>query len=421
MDTNLDNAAVQVPLAGNIVASRWQFGVLGGMHAGAVVDLDPQAWLVIGSAADCDLVLRDDGVQPHHLMLYWQQGQLVVRALHFGVAVGDLPLEPGTTQVIQETVSCQIDEIAVGIGSTDSPHWQALLQAAAEPEPTAVPGETPTVTAEAGETQAGAGLVPEPDQDDAAVAFASAATPSRTNAVRKLVALASASGMAVILGMAFWVSVSHHALARQAPSAIASTLASLGLGEVKLVDGDNGHIRVEGTVPTESQRTELISVLSAKGLSPSLHVVSGQQLAMTVQDTFRQRGMVVEARYLGAGQIKVDGATATAETQKIIAEILKGTASIQRIEVGSTLPPGPALAASVPPVPPASAKAAFANTARDPKRVIGVIDGEMAYVLTSDGTHYMIGSLMPDGSQVETIEGHAITLLREGQRVVVQF
>jgi hypothetical protein len=50
-----------------------------------------------------------------------------------------------------------------------------------------------------------------------------------------------------------------------------------------------------------------------------------------------------------------------------------------------------------------------------------VIGGEMAYLLTFDGTRYLAGAQMPDGSQVEAIDGHDVTFMREGQRVVVQF
>jgi hypothetical protein len=58
---------------------------------------------------------------------------------------------------------------------------------------------------------------------------------------------------------------------------------------------------------------------------------------------------------------------------------------------------------------------------RDPKRVVGVVGGGSAFVLTRDGTRYLLGSTLPDGSQIHEIQGHSVTFLREGRRVQVEF
>jgi type III secretion protein D len=422
MNTDLDSAAAPADAAGTVTEPRWQFGVFGGVHCGALVDVDAGAWLLIGSAADCDVVLRDDGVHPHHLVLYWQQGQLLARALDASVVIGETPLEQGAARVLTEAVACRIDGLAFGIGRVDSPQWQALLESRPAPiAPTEADDAIDAVTAAVAGTH-GEPTEPAPQAlDEAALANPSTGSVTRVGSARKFAAVTSAGLTAIAVGVAFWASLSHTAVARQAPSVIASTLESLGLAEVKLVQDGNGHVRLEGTVGTEAQRAGLVSALSAKGFSPSLHVVSGEHLAMTVQDSFRQRGMVVEARYEGAGRMQVKGASPTAVTESVIGEILKSTGSIRHVALVGSPPKAATPAAAASPVVPAAVQAGAAGNARDPKRVIGVIGGEMAYLLTFDGTRYLAGAQMPDGSQVEAIDGHDVTFMREGQRVVVQF
>lgn len=418
MTTDLDAAATPAAAAGTAPERRWQFAVFGGLHRGALVDVGAGAWLLIGSAADCDVVLRDDGVHPHHLVLYWQEGQLLARALDASVLIGETPLEQGAARAVSEAVVCRIDELAFGIGCVDSPQWQALLEARPAPLPPTAANEM----SDAAERARGEPIDPAPHApDEVPLAKVSIASVPRVGSVRQFAAVTTAGLTAIGLGVAFWVSVSHTALARQTPSVIESTLASLGLAELKLVQEGNGHVRIEGTVGTEAQRAELVSALGAKGFSPSLHVVSGEHLAMTVQDSFRQRGMVVEARYEGGGRMQVKGASPTAVTETVIGEILKSTGSIKHVALVASPPKAAAPAAAASAIVPAAVQAGNAGNARDPKRVIGVIGGEMAYVLTFDGTRYLAGAQMPDGSQVEAIDGHDVTFMREGQRVVVQF
>jgi type III secretion protein D len=55
------------------------------------------------------------------------------------------------------------------------------------------------------------------------------------------------------------------------------------------------------------------------------------------------------------------------------------------------------------------------------KRVVSVVDGEPAYIVTSDGARYFVGATLPEGHRVLAISNGSVVLERDGERVVMTF
>ena len=69
--------------------------VLEGRHAGARFECADGEVMLIGSGADCDLVLADPGVAGHHCLVRVQRGRIWVRAVDEGVLVRGREVPPG--------------------------------------------------------------------------------------------------------------------------------------------------------------------------------------------------------------------------------------------------------------------------------------------------------------------------------------
>jgi type III secretion system YscD/HrpQ family protein len=398
----------------------WELVVFGGLHRGAQLQIGEPGWCLVGSADDCDVVLRDAGVHPHHLVLYWQDARLFVRALDASATLGGVPLEQGAAIEVVGTAVCQVESMSFGVGRQADREWQALRQQEPQPSPVASVGV---------DDARGDDAVFDFLGSDAAEAPAPAPSVSRPAPLNRVATFWAAGLLALVLCGGLWGVASPPSIARAAVPGLSETVSSLGLPEVRVVQDPSGQARLEGTVGTESQRSELIAALGTRGLYPAINVVSGEHLAMIVQDTFRQRGLVAQARYAGTGRVEVDGVPASALTERVVREILQSTGSVKDIALTAPAPSAPTARGAVPadsataaaPASAASTPVWTANALRDPKRVIGVVGGEQSYLLTLDGSHYLTGSMLPNGSLIEAIEGYDVVFMQDGQRLVVQF
>jgi type III secretion protein D len=389
----------------------WTLAVFSGLHAGARTHLEPHTWSLVGAAPDCDLVLRDDGLQPHHLLVAAEFDRISLRALDGGLRVGDSLLEPGVTLDVIGASRIELGGVLLGVGQAGSAAWIEL-----EAQCIAAAPEVVTVPALEAPADDKAGDAPEPR------ARFWRWQPTRGQALRA-VALTAAGSTIVAIGIATAGALSQRVEQQHSLAAIEQTLKAMTLAEVKVTRDVNGHLLLEGVVPSEGSRLQLARELGARGQHPAMHLVSGEELARSVQDGFRQRGLQVGVVYAGAGRVQVSGAPATAQTEQAVREVLAGTAAVRHVELVAPAAPAAQALAAASTAAPAEAPAAkpTAVSERDPKRVVGVVGGDNSFVLTKDGTRYMPGAVMPDGSQIEQIQGYSVTFLREGQRVQVDF
>jgi hypothetical protein len=93
--------------------------VTGGLHAGASVLLSESADLVIGSGADANLVLVDEGIAARHATLSLKGKLLTLTAHHEGVRVFGHALAAGRTTVLRPGASFRIGDAQIQFGGDD--------------------------------------------------------------------------------------------------------------------------------------------------------------------------------------------------------------------------------------------------------------------------------------------------------------
>ncbi len=403
-------------------APAWQLAVLGGLHAGAVVDVSADDWTLVGSAEDCDIVLRDPGVLPHHAALFPRGAQLQLRAIEGPLSALGQAQAPGSSITLADAASWQIHGVTLGVGLAGSAAWDALR---AQPP---LPGAAVDAADHAALNTDGQDDADTP-VDDAQPLEDSAAAAPRPALHRRLTrkaqhVLAGVAACAVVLatGTVAWGVIWQKVQARETSSAIAGTLSGLQMPELRVIEAADGHLRIEGTVRSESERARLMNALQQRGIYPSVDVVTGEQLAGTVQNSFRQRGLHVNASYTGGGRIEVHGAAPSPVAEQVIEEVLSAINAVTQVALLDAVAQPPAAeAAGAAMAQAAPTPAAADNAGRDPKRVVGVVGGENPYVVTQDKRHYFIGSMLPDGTQIDQIEGHTVVFSRQGKPMTVQF
>src|SRR5690606_13859188 len=105
--------------------------ILAGLHAGARRDGIGAGMLVIGAADDCDMILADNGVAPHHAILGITPTGWSVRALDGAVSVASRGIPPGDSVVLDWFDVAHLGPVALSVGDPGSPRWTTLSGPAA--------------------------------------------------------------------------------------------------------------------------------------------------------------------------------------------------------------------------------------------------------------------------------------------------
>ena len=74
---------------------RWLLDIRAGVHRGARIPVQDGEPLLVGSGRDCDIVLSDTEVAPHHCLVACSGGRLSVRAVDAELGIGAHRLRPG--------------------------------------------------------------------------------------------------------------------------------------------------------------------------------------------------------------------------------------------------------------------------------------------------------------------------------------
>jgi len=400
--------------------------VLRGLHRGAELAIGERDGLLVGSDEDCDVVLRDDGVAPHHLSIALG-APTVLRALADGVSVFGRALPTGDSVELAAYVPVSIGSATLALGEPDSPDWERV---SAQPAGTTAAERT---TAPAGNSAPAAGA----DASRAARPAVAARFNFESLPLPVLVAAATVLMLFVVGGVAAaWLAFSSDqatppaaradGVIRTASAAgpqpgrhLADVVKSLDLPEVRIEQDAGGAETLVGTVPDDASLAKLEARLAAAGLRSESRVASAGRLVQDVREIFRVNGLNVDARYERDGVVAVAG---LAGEEKRMAGVVSH--ALQDVHGLTSVRVDPAPAAAKPdvardPEPPAPELTPEQSTA---KRIASVVDGSPAYVVTADGSRYFIGALLPQGYRITAIEGGAVTVQTEkGEKLTMNF
>lgn len=336
--------------------------VHGGVHDDASSTVCGQQITIVGSAIDSDLRLTDTGIAAHHLAISTSGEQFVVRAMEGGCKVNGKNIHPGHST----TITCG-DRIA--LNDTDVSLTTATSSAARD------------------------GLV---RSDAEKVASAELRRPGiKLYALITLLVIGSSVGGQQLL--------SKEIPQPDAATGIANVLASLDLeGEVAVSVAAEG-VTLTGVLP-DRKSAALELALQSQPRNIVNRTQSVGRLLEQVRSVFRTNGYHAELRYVGDGAVQITNLDG--ENQKI-----------QRVAVRARDDVSILTALNFAPIADAdrSGKRLSVYTNDPGKRLTTIVDGDTAYVATTDGGRYFVGSVLPGGLVLRDISADGIQVDDNGE------
>lgn len=340
--------------------------ILSGLHIGASRPLAEKEMMLVGSGEDCDIVLSDPGVAPHHALIGLLGGTFSVRALDAPLRIGGQPLHPGDPVELTTLQRIEFGQAALAVGAVNDPGWSSLLPAFDGSRPAPAPA-------------------PYMKRLPAVAAFA-------------VLSLMSVAILAAV--------VPRHHKPPQPRDSLAQLIPEFGIVDGRTSVDANGIAVLSGTVKDAATRDRIRQRLQQDGISASLNLRSGDDIAHDVREILRAKELAVRTRYLGNGDVEVTG-NFDDEKLRVAA---KGRAMTEIPGVKRIIP------RNYEPIDPFQtiAQPAAKDDAAEPKvavSLVSVVRGKEPHVLGSDGTKFVIGEQLPDGSTLIGIGAEYATAL----------
>ena len=266
--------------------------VLSGTHAGARVLL-PEAPQTLGSDAECDLVLSDDGIQARHARLAYQEdGSVRVEWLGEDAA--------RTSHLLPGQGADLGGGVRIAVAPADAP-WVDEVELV-----------TPEVTA-----------TPEPAAQAQAIDEATPVDARRSGTWMAAIGLGGvAVACVVVLGMLLSpgpaadapgsTETASAAMPMASPEAVSKAVAELQLGDRVRVEPDARRgARVRAAFLSDAEVERLVAVVSGLSPRPRLEVLAADDVLAAIQEVLLNHADPARGRptatLAGAGRIRVEG------------------------------------------------------------------------------------------------------------------
>ncbi len=111
------NMAMTPPSSTEQLETCLALKVLTGKHAGAEHPLLASDFLLVGSSDDCEIIMTDEGIAPHHCLISRQGRDVLVRPLDAAVGTGEEQWAPGQMQTVSLGQSIRLGQSSIAIQS----------------------------------------------------------------------------------------------------------------------------------------------------------------------------------------------------------------------------------------------------------------------------------------------------------------
>ena len=337
--------------------------IVGGMHEGARLNLAPGDY-VIGSAEDCDIVLRDASVAPRHVRLTVGRSTAHLR-----------PIDRAVVGYRGNPLRSRIKRLR---------DFDMISAGGAEFCLTAVDSNNAAVT----------DVVPK-------IVAPRTTGLGRAAAPYALLGLLVA-GTFVVYAEAVWQGQSADGRAKAALQQARSALTGMQLNEINVTLAADNALMVSGFVHSAQDAQRLRSEKSLQVLgAPQLHYQVADEIVNRVKQHLDPAK--VNVAYLGAGKVGVSGRGDAALRARLerLSKDLSGVVVIEdRITYRNSLSAQPTLTAS-----------------RLPIKIVAVQIGAPSYFQDQHGARYFVGGNLSDGAQVTSISDTQIQFHKNGQTI----
>ncbi len=359
--------------------------VFEGPQAGARAALASGVGCVVSAESDghgdgADIVLREEGVTPARVRVTADLTDALLEVIAGEVRLGDKVLTAGTQAPWAMHAPLRLGGSVIAFGRAGATEWS--LGASADSLPTA---PTTAVTAPR----------------------------KRAPLHRRAEVWLAGMGATVLLICVAALWTAHLSAAplkstQSAPPPLAAALHASEFSGLAVATRADGQVVLHGRIATIAQRERLDAWLAKHQVAPAIDVQVDEALARDVTETFRVNGVAVQARVLGTGIVAVEAAERDAgrlaRAEEVVRRDVRG---VTRLDMHNTAPPSPKPAAPV---------------ADDPgKRIASLVPGELAYLVTEDGSRYFVGAMLPTGYRITEIAARSVTLERDGQKTSLNF
>ena len=353
----------------------WQLEIVQGLHHGATVDLLEDSLLVVGTAADCEIVLHDEGVAAHHFAVVIRQNKIALKSL-------DGILNLNESQLVDD----QIDLLG-----------------------------TNTVRLENCDVEIKFSLLQEDDVNVNHLKSSSSATKDKGNPVKNNRVIQLVWMMATVVFLGLIVSTGSFTVAdkKQLVQAHADAetlkqmITTLKLDQQLTVSDTGQRLLIKGVLSAQN-REELASRLNKLSGSFLINTITPEQLLEQVGNVFRINGYTAKLQYLGGADVSVENLDGTLDNiVKVAAYIKQDVPSLGSLDFKKQVQQTPAVTPEY---------------EIDPeKKMTTIIDGDIAYISTVDGARYFSGSVLPGGYTLKKITVNGVKVVRDDKEVWLKF
>lgn len=340
--------------------------ILAGLHIGASRVLGEQEMLLVGSGEDCDIVLSDDGVAPHHAMLLRNGDSLALRAIDAPAGFAGDPLYPGDPIDLQLGAPVRLGDASFAVGDANDPKW-----------------------------------MPADGLDEVEQTPLNARRAVRPGLSRTL------AGLAVLSLLSAGIYASVRPATEPAPSIeeqVAALVTTYDIGDNTVSTNDAGMTVLTGTVPDSISRSRIQQHVESNGIPVRLNLRTGDDVAADVAEVLRSQGITARTRYLGNGDVEVSGRF---EDHDKLRAAATSRAMIDVTGINRVIPRN---YADEDAKAPRRARAPVERT-----RIVSIVGGDDSYVLAADGTRYAVGAELPDNRGTLVAIGKSAWALVDGK------
>jgi type III secretion protein D len=358
----------------------FELRVLDGEQRGASATVRPGVPLSVSGRWKSDIVLRSKAVNGHSIEFVLHDHDIELKACEGNARVGDRVLEAGQSARVPMYTPIMIGDTPVALGELGASAWGPLFARSPDNEATAAAHDA----GQAADSGKG-----------------SSAAPQKWLRALLLGGGALTVASLSVLAFAFAVAPQKQSMAERVRHAQA-LLASQGFAALAVRPDDTGQLVLSGYVGTTAQRARAEQVLVDAGITPRLDVKVEESIIASVTEVYRINGVTADVKGIGPGTVSVQ--TSVADPQvltRIESEVRRDVPGLAQMSVQNRPPPK---------------RPAPERIVDDPgKRIAAVVSGNPGYVVTSDGTRYFVGALLPTGHSILSIEDQQVMVERDGE------
>lgn len=329
-----------------------------GLHAGAERRCAEHEVILIGSGSDCDLILSDADVAPHHCLVSVIGRNFSIRPLDARVEIRSRAIEQGDAVVFDAFTPIRIGDAAFAIGEANSERWPR--------------------SAAAGGGANAAGTEAE---------LAKQRRPRRYALVGAIAGLAGAVALA-LASTSLRAPPPPDATAQLA--SVEQVLHDLDLGQIKVNADARGGFFLRGQAPDASRVDFLKRMLASRGIAAEFDVRSGADIAQDVHEVLRLSEIDAASTYRGPGEVEIKGHFGDGKALEAVlaSRAIKDIDGLGKVSMLNLDRP----------------REEPRKKPGNEKQIVSAVGGKDPYVITADGSRYFAGAELPCGGKLVSVD-----------------